>query len=54
MIIKLNVKKMAIAFPLNIAVFAKGKKAITISKKMLNCFTNFVIISTGVVNLKTS
>jgi len=51
---KLIVIKIAIAFPLKIAVFAKGKKAITMSKNILNCFTNLVMISTGVVNLKTS
>ena len=54
MITQLNVKKTAIALPLKITVFAKGKKAITISKNRPNCLNNFVIISTGVVNLNIS
>jgi hypothetical protein len=43
--------KSATAEPLKIDVFAKGKKAMTINKKTLNCFVSLVRISTGVVNL---
>jgi hypothetical protein len=47
MITKLIDKNQAIAFPLKTVVFAKGKKAITTNKKMVDCLSNFEMISTG-------
>ena len=51
---KLTDMNIAMAFPLKIVSLEKGKKAMTTSKKMLNCFTNLLMISTGVVKRKTS
>ena len=45
---------IAIAFPLKIAVFTNGKKAMTTNKNKAACRINFEIISTGVVNRYTS
>ena len=50
MIKKLIIIKIAMAFPLNVVVFANGKKAITTNRKTTNCLINLVTISTGVVN----
>jgi hypothetical protein len=36
--------KIAMAFPLKMVSFEKGKNAITINKKILNCFTNYRLI----------
>jgi hypothetical protein len=48
---KLQVLKIAMAFPLKMDCFAKGKKAMVTNKNNTACFINLVIISTGVVNL---
>jgi hypothetical protein len=50
MIKKLQDMNIAIAFPLKIAVFTNGKKAMTTNKNKAACGINFDIISTGVVN----